>query len=82
MDAKLNEIVVQFANDTCDISQFSVKDLNLEIIVKKPYTQVKATLKDLVIIDCDPKSLYPTVCTYVILAFKFYVSMNQKCSNK
>ncbi|GJQ73818.1 hypothetical protein Trydic_g18756, partial [Trypoxylus dichotomus] len=61
IEAKLSELTVVFCCDAGNISQFGIKDLNLEVIVKKPYTQIKTVLKDLVIIDCDPKSLYPKV---------------------
>ncbi|KRT85331.1 hypothetical protein AMK59_1583, partial [Oryctes borbonicus] len=65
IETKVAEVIVQFTCDTGDISQFGIKDLNLEVIVKKPYTQVKTVLKDLVIIDCDPKSLYPKILSVV-----------------
>lgn len=60
-DAKLTELDLLFANDACDISQIFIKDLNLEVIMKKPYTQVKAALREIEILDCTPHSLYPKV---------------------
>ncbi|KAI4459978.1 vacuolar protein sorting-associated protein vps13 [Holotrichia oblita] len=61
LDAKLTELDLLFANDACDISQIFVKDLNLEVLMKKPYTQVKAVLREIEILDCTPHSIYPKI---------------------
>lgn len=61
LNAKLQEVAVTFASDARLISLWSIKGISTEIILKKPYTQINAKLRDLTIKDLNPESVHKQV---------------------
>lgn len=61
INAKLHEVLVKFVSDKKEISLFAIKGITTEIIVKKPYTQLKAKLNNLIISDLNPQSVHKEV---------------------
>lgn len=58
LNAKLKELVVEFATDSSRISSCAIRGINADVIVKEPYTQINANLQDLAIIDLNPKTVH------------------------
>lgn len=61
LHAKLQEVAVTFATDARLLSLWSIKGISTEIILKKPYTQINAKLRDLTIRDLNPESVHKEV---------------------
>lgn len=61
LNAKLHEVMVKFVTDSYDISLCAIKGITSEITVKKPYTQIRAKLLDLIVSDLNPKSVHKQV---------------------
>lgn len=61
LNAKLDQVEVKFVSELHEISLCAIKGVATEIIVKKPYTQIKAILLDLVVSDLNPKSVHKKV---------------------
>lgn len=72
--ANMGEFNILIANDKHQIASFAIEGVNTSIIMKKSYTAIKATLKDLNIFDCNPKSIHNKV-SYTVTYF-FLINFN------
>lgn len=58
----MDEFTVKFCNVNEDISKFSLKGLNVNVILKQTRTEVEADLTDITIIDLNESNKYKKVC--------------------
>nr|XP_022907872.1 vacuolar protein sorting-associated protein 13-like [Onthophagus taurus] len=58
LEASLQEFQVTLASDFGDITSLTVNNVVAQIIIKEPYTQVNATLKNIDIKDLSPHTKY------------------------
>lgn len=61
LSAELDQVTVKFVSDLQEISLCAIKGVTTDIIVKKPYTQIRAQLLDLIVSDLNPKSIHKKV---------------------
>lgn len=61
LNAKLDQVEVKFVSDRQEIAFCAITGITTEIILKKPYTHIKAKLLDLAILDLNPKSIHKQV---------------------
>lgn len=59
--ANLEQLNITIANDKRHLAIFGIKGAATDLIIKKSYTQLNATLKDLNIYDCNPYSLHSKI---------------------
>lgn len=67
--AELQEVAVKFATDKSNISLCAIRGIVSNIIVKDSYTQVRANLQEIAVMDLNPDSLHKLVRPCFFLYF-------------
>lgn len=58
----MEELDIIISNDKCQLASLAVHGVKADIVIKKSYTQIMATLSNVTILDSNPLTKHSRVC--------------------